>query len=98
MRYRIRYLASVREDVRHLPPDLKRFVQAALDELSENPHAGTPLVRELVGLWKYQAKRYRIIYEILSGKKEIVVFLIDGRESVYDRLRELLKSSPATEN
>lgn len=98
MLYKIRYLPEAAEDVRHLPPDLKRLVKAALDELSKNPHAGTPLVRDLAGLWKYRAKRYRIIYKVTPSKKEIIVFLIDARESVYDYLREVLKSYPMGEN
>ena len=91
MRYEIRYFPQVREDVRRLPPDIKRLVQASLDEISENPRAGTPLVRELTGLWKYRARRYRIIYQIHSEKRQIIVLLIDRRESVYDRVRQLLK-------
>ena len=92
MRYTLRYLPKVEEDVRHLAPDLKKIIHSALDELSQNPQSGTPLKRELGGFWKYRAKRYRIIYEIHSQDKEMVVFLIDERQSVYDRLREILKN------
>ncbi len=91
MRYTILYLPQVRNDIRHLAPDVKRLIQAGLEEISWNPHVGAPLVRELKGLWKYRAKRYRIVYEIRLEKKEVVVYLIDQRKSVYDRVRQMLK-------
>lgn len=93
MRYKIYYFPGIKENMRYFPPDIKQLVRAALEEIEKKPHAGTPLERELSGLWKYRAKRYRIVYEIVSNKREIIVLLIDKRETVYDRLKVLLANS-----
>ena len=57
------------EIIRHLPPDIKRSVKQALRSLSFEPFSGTPLMRELSGLWKYKVRRFRIIYAVdrISG-------------------------------
>lgn len=90
MNYRLRYTSVVQEAVRHLPPESKQVISAALDEIGRDPYGGVPLVDELKGLWKYRAKKYRIVYEISSEKREVVLHLIDRRETVYERLREVL--------
>ena len=92
MKYSLKYLPFVREGLRVFPPEIKRLVIAALEEISKNPYAGTPLLRELTGFWKYRAKRYRIIYKMRTGRKELVVFLIEHRESVYERLGDLMRN------
>ena len=40
----------IAEVIRHLPPELKRGIKQALETLSADPFAGTPLVGELAGL------------------------------------------------
>ena len=90
MRYRIRYFPDVSEEVLHFPPEVKRMVRLALDEVLVNPNSGSPLGGEFEGYWKYRAKRYRIIYNIRAEEKEIVIVFIDERASVYDRLRKML--------
>jgi len=47
--------------IRHLPPDLKRSIKAAIRALSHAPESGTPLVRELERFWKYRVRRFRIV-------------------------------------
>ncbi len=54
----------VGQRIRHLPPDLKRGVKAALRALARDPALGEPLRGELAALWKYRVKRFRIVYVI----------------------------------
>lgn len=51
----------VAEIIRHLPPDLKPSIKAAIRTLSRDPFCGDPLQRELTGLWKYRVRRFRIV-------------------------------------
>ncbi len=90
MKYRIRFLGEAGEALKHFPPDIKRLVRRAIDDILKNPWAGEPLVRELRGYWKYRAGHYRILYKFGAGQEEVFVSLIDERESVYDRLRKML--------
>ena len=80
----------VAEIVRHLPPDVKRSVKQALRSLSANPFSGTPLIRELSGLWKFKVRRFRIIYEPDRKARVIRVFAIGHRREVYEELADRL--------
>ena len=93
LRYTIHFQPSVKENIRSLSPEIKRLVQSALDEIVKNPRSGTLLGGELSGFWKYRAKRYRIIYEIRQDKREILVWIIDMRQIVYQKLEILIPSS-----
>lgn len=69
---------------RHLPPDVKRGVKAALRALSLDPDRGTPLVRELEGLWKYRVRRFRIVYEPDRRARVLRVVAVGHRRGIYD--------------
>lgn len=55
---------QVAEVICALHPDLKRSVKAAIRAIAANPECGTPLLRELDGLWKFRVRRFRIVYAI----------------------------------
>src|SRR5437762_617178 len=75
---------AVAEIIRHLSPELKRSVRAALGALSLNPHDGAPLLRELEGLWRYRVRRYRIVYEIDARARVLRVVAVGPRRSIYE--------------
>jgi mRNA interferase RelE/StbE len=81
----------VAEIVRHLPPDIKRSVKQALRSLSADPFSGTPLIRELSGLWKFKVRRFRIIYEPDRKARLIRIFAIGHRQEVYEKLADRLR-------
>ena len=83
----------VAEIVRHLPPDVKRSIKQALRSLSVDPLSGTPLIRELSGLWKFKVRRYRIIYQLDRKARIIRIFAIGHRRDVYEVLAERLRQS-----
>lgn len=78
----------VSEVIRHLSPDLKGSIKAAVRALCLNPGEGAPLVKELEGLWKYRVNRFRIVYAIDQRRKVIRVMAIGHRQSVYEELAE----------
>jgi len=82
---------DVADTVRHLSPDLKRGVRAALRALSVNPREGVALVRDLTGKWRYRVRRYRIVYEIDSRARLLRVVAVGHRRHIYEELASRLR-------
>ena len=76
----------IAEIIRSLAPDLKRSVKAAIRALSEDPHLGEPLLRELDGHWKYRVRRFRIVYTVHSRNNVIRIVAVGHRRRVYEDL------------
>lgn len=76
----------VAEILRGLPPDIKKSVKEALRALVKNPNLGEPLRGELMGLWKYRVRRYRIVYRPDPDNKKLQIFAVGHRRDIYDRL------------
>ena len=74
------------EVIRHLPPEVKRGVKAAIRALSDDPAAGEPLRRELEGLWKYRVKRFRIVYAVDRPRRILRVIAVGHRRAIYEEL------------
>ena len=81
----------VAEIVRHLPPDVKRSIKQALRALSADPFSGTPLIRELSGLWRFKVRRFRIIYQFDRKARIIRIFAISHRREVYEEMADRLR-------
>lgn len=81
----------VAEIIRHLPPDVKRGIKAALRALSDGSTTGEPLQRDLEGFLKYRVKRYRIVYALDRPKKVIRVVAVGHRRIVYEELADMLR-------
>jgi len=96
--YRLEIPPEVAEIVRHLAPDLKRSVKEALRSLSRNPTAGGPLRRELVGLWKYRVRRYRVVYAIDRSRRVIQILAVGPRAEIYERAAALLRQARTKRN
>ena len=82
---------EVAEVIRHLPPEIKRGVKQALRVLSEDPEAGEPLRRELVGLWKYRVRRYRVVYAIDRSLRSLRVVAVGQRKRIYEDVAERVR-------
>jgi mRNA interferase RelE/StbE len=80
---------EVAEVIRHLPPEIKRAVKAAIRAIAANPGGGEPLQRELKGLWKFRVQRFRIVYRI--RKNAVRISAVGERRSVYQELAERLR-------
>lgn len=91
MNYRLVIPPHVSEVIRHLPPDIKLSVRAALREIARNPGVGTPLRGDLAGLWKYRVRRFRIVYSTVEPSRTLRIYAVGHRREVYEQVE-----SPAT--
>ncbi len=81
---------AVDELIRHLPPELKKKVRTALDEIRSHPaHAGKPLCEDLDGFHSYVVGRFRVIYKI--NQAAISILTIGPRRTVYEKFSLELK-------
>jgi len=85
-RYRPEIQAGVAEVIRHLQPNLKRSIRAAIRLLCTNPTAGEPLHGELAGRLKYRVRRYRIVYRLDRKERVLHIIAIGRRRSIYEEL------------
>ena len=75
---------TIRELIRHLHPQMKRKVRAALNEILIDPNCGKPLERELKGYRSLRISRYRIVYRPDKAGAEIVA--LGPRRTIYEEL------------
>lgn len=90
-KYSVRIPPAVASFVRHLHPNIKRRIRAALKELESDPHLGKPLKEDLQDLWSYRVSYYRIVYRIKREQITIEIIEIAERNIVYQRVLEYLK-------
>ena len=91
MKYKLRIPPIVEKTIVHLPPNLKKKIRSALEEIRENPYIGKTLRDELKGLWSYRVSRYRIVYWIHAQRIEIQIIDIGARNIMYERVFEMLR-------
>jgi len=72
--------------IRHLPPEVKRGVKAALRALAGDPSVGEPLRRNLEGLWKYRVRRYRLVYAVERRERTFRIFAVGHRRGIYEEV------------
>ena len=80
----------VAEIVRHLHPDLKPSVKAAIRTLATNPRAGEPLIKALEGLWKYRIRGFRVVYDIELQRNVLRIVAIGHRRRIYEEVTDWL--------
>ena len=69
IRYRIEMPRLLRDLIRHLPPELKAKVKAAMRSISDDPHRANELSEELAGLrsgghrhWLHQPENQKNVH------------------------------------
>ncbi len=70
--------------IKSLHPLIKNHIRMGLNTILENPYTGKALKEELNGLRSYKVKRYRIIYRVVSSKKELEIIAIGPRRNIYE--------------
>ena len=83
IRYRIEMPRVLRDLTRHLPPELKAKIKAALRTIADDPYRARELSEELADLRSYRVARSRVIYRIVGSVVQIVAF--GPRGDVYER-------------
>lgn len=84
-RYEIRFLPSVRKDLRGIPRPAVCRILATIDQLAEGPRP--PASKKLTGfdLHRIRVGVYRIVYEIHDHELIIAVVKVGHPREVYDR-------------
>jgi mRNA interferase RelE/StbE len=94
--YLLRVPDAIASLIQSLHPQIKSHVKLALKAILEDPHCGKALKEELHGLRSYRVKKYRIIYRIVSQKKEMEIIAIGPRRNIYEETFKIISRSQQT--
>jgi mRNA interferase RelE/StbE len=76
------------KDLRKLGKQAQREIIDYLDERvagDQDPRRfGKGLKAELVGLWRYRVRNYRILFQIQDGELVVLLVAVGHRKDVYD--------------
>jgi mRNA interferase RelE/StbE len=82
--YRIELTPAARRDLKKLPRDVLRRVDAHILALAENPHPpGAQKLQGDEGVFRVRIGDYRIIYRVEHHRLVILVIRIGHRREVY---------------
>lgn len=85
--YEIRFLPSVRKDIRKMPRAMLRRLQEALHGLSANPHPpGAKKIQGYDGYFRLRVGDYRVVYSVAEEVRIIEIIRIGHRRDVYRNL------------
>jgi len=84
--WRLVITPKVEGTLRTLPPQIKRYIRRALEDIRGNPEIGKPLRDELKGFYSFRARRFRIVYKIERHIITVVVVGIGPRKTIYEEL------------
>ena len=85
MIYRIEVLPAAVREIRKLPPEAKRRIQAVVELLAEEPRP--PAAKKLTARpeWRVRTGDYRVLYRIDDDVLTVVIVRAGHRRDVYDR-------------
>jgi mRNA interferase RelE/StbE len=88
--YRLETTPDFEKDFKSLEKDVAGRVTKKIEWLAENPEAiRFPLKhapKDLKGLQKYRIGDYRVLLWVDHGKRAIILYGVEHRRSVYERL------------
>jgi mRNA-degrading endonuclease RelE of RelBE toxin-antitoxin system len=91
IRCRIEIPLAPRDVIRHLPPELKAKVKAALRSIADDPYRAIELRDELKGLRSHRLGRFRVIYRIVGSL--VLIVALGPRAGIYERAAAELSRS-----
>ena len=85
MTYSIQILPAASRELRKLPPEAKRRVQAVIELLADDPRP--PAAKKLVARpeWRVRTGDYRVLYRIEDTVLTVVVVRAGHRRDIYGR-------------
>ena len=90
--YRVRFTPEASRLIAKLPPEVKKLIRLAVDELRKEPHQGSELSGEFAEFRSFKQRRYRIIYRVSEEESFLEIYHAGHRRDVYETLRALLQS------
>lgn len=91
--HRVRFTPESSRLIAKLPPEVKKLVRSAVDDLRQDPYAGSELAGEFTGYRSLKVRRYRVIYRLSDDESSLEIYHVGHRRDVYETLRLLLQSS-----
>lgn len=87
MTWKIEYSKSAADEIYQLDGSVKKLIKRAIeDKLMTDPlKYGTPLRRNLSGLFKLRVGDYRIIYKVFNNEILVLVIGVGHRRDVYKK-------------
>lgn len=84
MTYEIQVLPAAVRELRKLPPEAKRRVQAVIELLADEPRP--PASKKLTGRaeWRVRTGDYRVLYRIEDAVLTVVVVRAGRRRDIYE--------------
>ena len=95
-KFGMRYTQETSRLISKLHPENKKLIRAALEDLRNNPFAGSDLQEELYGFKSFKLKRCRVLYNINEEENTIQIFHIGHRKDVYEQFHRLLNQLKKT--
>ena len=92
--WRIDIPPHVAEVIRHLPPEIKRGVRAALRAIAADPSIGEALRGDLHELWKFRVRRYRLVYAPDGRRRVVRIFAVGARRGIYEEIALRARQRP----
>ncbi len=83
MAYSISIKQSAAKALEKIARDERLRIISAIDQLGENPAAGSVLKGEFSGLRRIRVGNYRVVYEVQDQQLVILVIRIGHRREVY---------------
>lgn len=84
MSYRLEVARRFEKDLRKLPADLKRRIDAQVRILENQPFSGKRLRGGLEGSYSLRIGNYRVIYSVVESEKRVVLLTVGHRRTVYE--------------
>jgi len=84
MPYSLTFKTGVEKDLRKIPNELIPRILEHIENLSTNPiPRDTYKIAGAESLYRIRVGEYRVIYQILHGSREVIVFYIRHRSVAY---------------
>ncbi len=83
MTYSISIKQSAAKSLAKIGNEERRRIIAAIDQLRDNPTAGSVLKGEFSGLRRIRVLNYRVVYEVQEQQLVVLVIRIGHRRDVY---------------
>lgn len=82
--YKVRLTAKAKKQLKKLSIQERFSLGEIIENIKDNPLVGKSLGRELTGKYSYRIGAYRVIYQLNSKDKVIIILEADHRERIYN--------------
>lgn len=82
--FTVKLTAKAKRELKNISKRHKVAIASMVEELTDNPFAGKPLMRDLTGKFSVRVGVYRIIYSVNRKDKTVRVFTAGHRPVVYN--------------